>query len=91
MIRSFTSWTEAAKTDELRGHWVALDNCRYDRVSNQPVEGDIVDSDEDLAELCARLQRSSKSKCTILYFDADTIIEPTRASSHVEYEQRRSA
>jgi hypothetical protein len=84
------SWTQAAQSGEFRGQWVALDNCRYDRASNQPVEGDVVDSDEDLAELCTRLQRSSRSKCTILFCDDDTIIEPTRNSSH-PYEDRRSA
>jgi hypothetical protein len=90
MIRSQMSWTQAAQSGEFRGQWVALDNCRYDRVSNQPVEGDVVDSDEDLAELCSRLQRSSRSKCTILFCDDDTIIEPTRNSSY-PFEDRRSA
>ena len=90
MIRSQLSWLQAAKAAEFRGQWVALDNCRYDRASNQPVEGDVVDSDEDLGELCARLQRSSRSKCTILFCDNDTIMEPTRSSSY-EFEDRRSA
>jgi hypothetical protein len=90
MIRSSTTWTQAATAAEYRGQWVALDNCRFDRASNQPVEGDVVDSDEDLGELCARLQRSSRSKCTILFCDDHIVIEPTRVSNH-EFEHRRSA
>ena len=66
------------------------DNCRFDPCSNQPVEGDVVDADEDLAELCARLQKGSRSKCTILFCDDDMIIEPTRRSGF-GFEQRIGA
>ena len=41
------------------------------------MEGDIVDTDEDLAELCGRLHEASRSKCIILYCDDDLIIEPS--------------
>lgn len=90
MSRSQLSWPEAARSGQYRGQWVALDNCRYDRSSNQPVEGDVVDSDEDLAELCARLQQSSRSKCTILFCDEDIVIQPTQRVG-MGYEDRRSA
>lgn len=84
------SWPEALQAGDLRGMWVALDNCRYDGSSKQPVEGDIVDSDEDLAELCARLQRSSRSKCTIVYCGDTTVIEPA-CPCGAQQEERRSA
>jgi len=90
MGRSQQSWPDAARSGQYRGQWVALDNCRYDRTSNQPVEGDVVDSDEDLAELCARLQQSSRSKCIVMFCDDDVLIEPTRRSGF-GFEDRRSA
>lgn len=73
---SWPSECEFAKT--YRGQWVALENCRFDGCSNQPVEGEVVDSDEDLAELCARLHEASRSKCMILFCDDDLIIEPSQ-------------
>ena len=64
----------------FRGRWVALDNCLYDGTSSQPVEGDVVDSDVELAELCARLHEASRSHCIILYCDDDLIIEASHPS-----------
>lgn len=90
MSTSHMGWPQAARSGELCGQWVALDNCRFDPCSNQPVEGDVVDADEDLAELCARLQKGSRSKCTILFCDDDMIIEPTRRSGF-GFEQRIGA
>jgi hypothetical protein len=79
MRRRHLSWPpEASDASQFNGCWIALDNCRYDG-SNQPVEGDVVDSDEDLAELCGRLHESSRSKCIILYCDEDLIIEPSES------------
>jgi len=64
-----TTWPPIAReASEFRGRWVALDNCRHDG-GHRPVEGDVVDSDEDLAELCGRLHDASRSKCFILYCD----------------------
>ncbi|MFW5739480.1 MAG: hypothetical protein ACOC1F_03850 [Myxococcota bacterium] len=88
MRRRHLSWPPGASdASHLQGCWVALDNCRYDG-SNQPVEGDVVDSDEDLAELCGRLHESSRTKCIILYCDDDLIIEPSEApESEVEADE----
>ena len=89
MSRRHMNWPpEANEASRYRGCWVALDNCRYDG-SHQPVEGDVVDSDEDLAELCGRLHEASRSKCIILYCDDDLLIEP-RASrdSDAEFDER---
>ncbi|MCL2822821.1 MAG: hypothetical protein FWD57_02415 [Polyangiaceae bacterium] len=70
---------------KFNGQWVALDNCRYDG-SHRPVEADVVDSDEDLAELCGRLHETSRSKCIILHCDSspaqnDSIAESSRSLS----------
>jgi len=56
---------------------VALDNCRYDQASMQPIEGDVVDSDEDLAELCGRMRASDRGSCAILYCTGDVLVRQT--------------
>jgi hypothetical protein len=69
------TWTQICRSDTFRGHWVALDNCRYDQTTASPVEGDVVDTDEDLAELCGRIRAADKSHCAILYCDEEVIVE----------------
>lgn len=54
-------------SDEFRGRWVALDNCRYDARTAEPVEGTIVDVDDDLAELCSRIRQNEGRHCAILF------------------------
>lgn len=63
------TWPQIRTSDEFRGRWVALDNCRYDGKTAQPVEGTIVDADEDLAELCNRIRRNESRYCAILFCD----------------------
>ena len=75
------TWMQICRTDDFRGHWVALDNCRYDHTTAAPVEGDVVDTDEDLAELCGRMRAADKSHCAILYCDDEVIIEAPPPSS----------
>lgn len=65
------TWPEVRLREDYQGRWVALDRCRYDAKTAQPVEGDVVDSDEDLAELCARMQRSRAKHCAILFCDVE--------------------
>lgn len=75
MQRKRLSWPlEASDAARYQGHWVALDNCRYDG-GHLPVDGDVVDSDPDLAELCGRLHESNRSKCIVLFCDADMVID----------------
>jgi len=40
------TWPELQRSHEFRGRWVALDNCRYDAKTAQPVEGSVVDATE---------------------------------------------
>ena len=61
------SFPHKQQSAELRGRWVALDNCRYDTKTGQPVEGTIVDSDEDLVELCTRIKQGDNKHCAILF------------------------
>jgi hypothetical protein len=56
---------------------VALDNVRYEPATAQPLEADVVDADEDLAELCARMREQDRSSCAILFCEEDAYIVPT--------------
>ena len=61
------SLQQARQDGLLRGRWVALDECRYDTRTAQVVEGSIVDSDEDLVELCTRMRRADMQHCAIVF------------------------
>src|SRR5271155_1695769 len=63
------TWPQLQRSDEFRGRWVALDDCRYDAKTAQPVEGSVVDADEDLVELCSRIQEGDNRHCAILFCD----------------------
>jgi hypothetical protein len=70
------AWRELCQSDEYRGRWVALDNVRYDPVTSQPIEGEVVDTDEDLADLCARMRSTDRTACAILHCEADETFRP---------------
>ncbi len=73
------SWPQIRQSDEYRGRWVALDNCRYDAKTAEPVEGTIIDADDDLVELCTRIRQSDNKHCAILYCE-ETTEEPPPSS-----------
>ncbi len=56
--------------------WVALDNCRYDVATKKPLEGDVVDADEDVGALCGRMREMGRGNCAILFCDEDVLVEP---------------
>ena len=61
------TWPQICRSDEYRGRWVALDECKFDARTAQPSEGSVVDADTDLVALCARMQASDSRHCSILY------------------------
>ncbi len=65
------SWETICRSDEFRGRWVALDQCRYDEDTGRATEGSVVDVDDDLVELCARIQESQWKHCAILFCGED--------------------
>ncbi len=67
LMSTTLSWTTICASAEFQGNWVALDNCRYDAATQQPIEGEVVDCDEELGELCARMRNSGHSSCAILF------------------------
>ena len=70
------TWPQIRLSNEFRGRWVALDHCRYDAKTAQPVEGVVVDADEDLVELCSRIQESENRHCAILFCEEAPEVEP---------------
>ena len=70
------TWPQIRQSDEFRGRWVALDDCTYDARTAQPVEGTVVDADEDLVELCDRIQQSDNKRCAILFCEEVTEVQP---------------
>jgi hypothetical protein len=72
------TWEQIRARDEFQGRWVALDNCKYDPRTAQPVEGVVVDADEDLVALCQRMQRSENRHCAVHFCDEP---EPEAPSS----------
>jgi hypothetical protein len=58
-----------------------LDNCRYDQTTASPAEGDVVDADEDLAELCRRMREADTTHCAILFCEDEVIVESMRRPS----------
>ena len=69
-------WPHICQSDQFAGRWVALDNVRYDPSTAQPLEADVVDVDEDLGELCARMRESARTSCAILFCDEDSLAAP---------------
>lgn len=69
------TWTELSHARELKGKWVALDNCRYDKTTLQPTEGDVADFDEELVELCTRLRETGRTSCAIVFCEDEVIVE----------------
>lgn len=90
---SHLTWPQIKQSDEYRGLWVALDGCRYDARTAQPLEGVVVDADEDLVALCNRMQAGDSRHCAILFCDGDDQSPPapatrTRLSSSPPSERR---
>jgi hypothetical protein len=63
------TWPQICRSEEFRGRWVALDDCKYDPRTAQPTEGTVVDADEDLVALCSRMQASDSKHCAIHFCD----------------------
>ena len=78
-MKTRMTWPELCRSEQFKGLWVALDNCRYDTATRQPIEGDVVDADEELAELCARMREAGRGSCAILYCEDEVLVEGARS------------
>ena len=79
------SWAQIREHEDFRGRWVALDDCRYDGRSARPVEGEVIDVDDDLVTLCTRIQENDERRCAILFCDDDEPAPPASAPPTVLY------
>ncbi len=66
------TWEQIRCVDDFRGRWVALDSCKYDEATGRATEGEVVDVDDDLAELCQRVRSSQRRNCAIVFCDYDS-------------------
>lgn len=82
------TWPELCHSEQFKGLWVALDNCRYDQATRQPIEGDVVDADSELSELCARMREKGRGSCAILFCDDEVLVESRRTRSTAVAERR---
>jgi len=85
------TWRELCRSNRYKGLWVAIDNCRYDQTTRQPVEGDVVDADKEFSELCTRMRETGRTSCTILFCEHDVLIETDGHSGDRPASVRRSA
>ena len=60
-------WADLCRESDYRGMWVALRDVSYE--SGTPLVGQLVDADDDLGELCARVQLADRTNCAILFCD----------------------
>lgn len=75
------SWIELCGSPVYAGRWIALDKCRYDAVTRQPLEGDVVDVDDELAELCSRMREAGRTSCAILFCEQEAAVSSRRPPS----------
>jgi hypothetical protein len=66
------SWNQIRTLPEFRGRWVALDGCVYDGQSPDPADAEVIDSDEDLSELCVRIEAASRRNCEIRFCETSS-------------------
>lgn len=78
------TWPEICQSEHLHGLWVALDQCRYDQTTMEPIEGEFVDADADLASLCSRMRETGRGSCAIRFCSEDAPAELLRTPQPAE-------
>ncbi len=63
-------WPEIRRRTEFQGQWIALEHCVFEAQTSEPTEGEVVDSDENLGELCKRVKRGEGRNLVIRFCDA---------------------
>ncbi len=69
-------WNDMCRSEQLRGRWVVLDNVRYSPGTTKPAEGDVVDADYDLADLCTRMRASARTSCAVVFCNEEPLERP---------------
>ncbi|MEM7136916.1 MAG: hypothetical protein AAF500_10080 [Myxococcota bacterium] len=59
-------WTEICRDATWQGQWVALDDCAYNE-AGEATSGLVVDHDDNLTDLCARLSGERRKHCSVVF------------------------
>ena len=59
------TWEEIRRDAAWQGRWVALDECAYNE-AGEATAGLVVDYDDNLAALCARLSAERRKSCSVV-------------------------
>jgi hypothetical protein len=59
-------WEDIRGDVAWQGRWVALDECAYNE-AGETTAGVVVDYDDNLAELCARLSAERRKRCSVVF------------------------
>lgn len=60
------AWADICADETWQGRWVALDDCAYNE-DGQATAGLVVDYDDNLADLCARLSAERRKRCSVVF------------------------
>lgn len=60
------AWKDICGDANWEGRWVALDGCTYND-AGEATAGLVVDYDDNLAELCARLSAERRKSCSVVF------------------------
>ena len=60
------AWEDVCGDESWQGRWVALDGCAYNE-AGEATAGLVVDYDDNLAELCARLSAERRKSCSVVF------------------------
>jgi len=60
------AWADICRDETWQGRWVALDGCAYNE-DGEATAGLVVDYDDNLAELCARLSAERRKSCSVVF------------------------
>ena len=60
------AWEDICRDATWQGRWVALDACAYND-AGEATAGLVVDYDDNLAELCARLSAERRKRCSVVF------------------------
>ncbi len=63
---ALVAWEDVCGDERWQGRWVALDDCAYNE-AGKATRGLVVDYDDNLAELCARLSAERRKSCSVVF------------------------
>jgi hypothetical protein len=63
---SAMAWEDICGDATWQGRWIALDDCAYN-AAGEATAGLVVDYDDNLADLCARLSAERRKRCSVVY------------------------